>query len=80
MSTILIAAGLIALASPAARPLEIDTDAVDRIFAAVDRADGPGCALGIVHDGELVYARGYGMASLEHGVPITTTTAYLPAK
>ncbi len=49
--------------------LTLDTDAIDAVFARYDHDDGPGCALGIIHDGELVVARGYGMASLEHGIP-----------
>lgn len=53
----------------AAGDLALDPAAIDAVFAEYDRDDGPGCSLGIVHDGELVYARGYGMASLEHGVP-----------
>lgn len=50
--------------------------AVDSVFRAVDRTDAPGCALGVVQQGELVYARGYGLASLEHRVPITPETAF----
>ena len=48
----------------------IDTEAVDAIFAKYDRTDGPGCALGIVSEGQLVYARGYGMANMEHDIPL----------
>jgi len=42
---------------------------VDAIFAQYDKPDSPGCALGVIKDGKLAYARGYGMANLEHGVP-----------
>jgi CubicO group peptidase (beta-lactamase class C family) len=42
---------------------------VDAIFAQYDKPDSPGYALGVIKDGKLVYARGYGMANLEHGVP-----------
>ncbi len=42
---------------------------VDAVFAQYDKPDSPGCALGVIRDGQLVYARGYGMANLEHGVP-----------
>src|SRR5262245_26322837 len=42
---------------------------VDAVFAQYDKPDSPGCALGVIKDGKLVYARGYGMANLEHGVP-----------
>src|SRR5205814_107600 len=36
-----------------------------------DRTDSPGCALGVYEDGKILYARGYGMASLEHGVALS---------
>jgi len=42
---------------------------VDQVFAPFDDYDAPGMAVGIVHDGELVYARGFGMANLETGLP-----------
>ncbi len=44
---------------------------VDSIFRAFDRTDSPGCALGVYQDGAVRYARGYGMASLEHSVPLS---------
>ncbi|HJO03048.1 MAG TPA: serine hydrolase domain-containing protein [Acidobacteriota bacterium] len=49
---------------------------VDEIFAAWDSTRSPGVALGVIDHGKLVYARGYGMANLEHGVPITPTTVF----
>src|SRR5262245_48543020 len=52
------------------------TEKVDALFAAWDNPHSPGCALGVIKDGKLVYARGYGMADLEHGVPITPHTAF----
>lgn len=42
---------------------------VDAIFATYDKPDSPGCALGVIKDSKLVYARGYGMANLEHNIP-----------
>ena len=53
-----------------------DTRAVDEVFADIDPATDPGCALGIVQDGRLVYGRGYGLANLEHGIPITTRSVF----
>lgn len=44
---------------------------VDSIFRAFDRTDSPGCAVGVYQDGAIRYARGYGMASLEHSVPLS---------
>jgi len=45
---------------------------VDEIFAEWDHTSSPGCALGVIRDGEFVYRRGYGMASLELGVPLSS--------
>ncbi len=49
---------------------------VDAIFAEYQRADSPGCALGVFHEGELEYARGYGMANLELGASIAPSTVF----
>ncbi len=43
----------------------------DSVFQRFDRTDSPGCALGVYEDGKILYARGYGMASLEHGVALS---------
>lgn len=44
---------------------------VDRLFEPWDKDDSPGAVVGVIRDGKLVYARGYGMADLEHGIPLT---------
>jgi len=49
---------------------------VDSVFASLNRSNGPGCALGVLRAGQLVYARGYGMASLEQGVAITPQSVF----
>ena len=43
----------------------------DSVFQRFDRTDSPGCALGVYQDGRILYARGYGMASLELGVALS---------
>lgn len=52
---------------------------IDNLFSKWDNADSPGCALGVVKEGELVYQRGYGLASLEHRAPITPESVFLIA-
>lgn len=47
---------------------------IDSIFMHYDRTNSPGCALLVRRDGQTVYARGYGMASIELGVAITPQT------
>ena len=49
---------------------------VDAVFAQYDKADSPGCALGVIKDGKLIYARGYGMANLEHNIPNSSKLVY----
>ncbi|MCE5208129.1 MAG: serine hydrolase [Chloroflexi bacterium] len=49
---------------------------VDRLFSKWDNTYSPGCALALIQDGEIIYSRGYGMASLEFAVPITPHTVF----
>lgn len=49
---------------------------VDAIFAEMDKPDSPGCAVSAMRQGAIVYKRGYGMANLEYGVPITPASVF----
>jgi CubicO group peptidase (beta-lactamase class C family) len=49
---------------------------IDTMFAPYAGVDRPGFAVGIMQGGRLVYARGFGSASLEHGIPITPASAF----
>ena len=49
---------------------------VDAIFQKWNRADAPGCALGVEHDAGLRFFRAYGSADLEHGVAIDPDTVF----
>ena len=48
---------------------------IDSVFAFI-KPDAPGCAIGVYRNGELAWARGYGLASLEHQIPITPRTIF----
>jgi CubicO group peptidase (beta-lactamase class C family) len=52
------------------------TARVDKLFAQWNKADSPGCALGIVKDGQLIYKRGYGMANLDYNIPISPQSVF----
>ena len=69
------------LAGPAVASLQGQSASprVDSIFATFDKRDAPGCAVAVVDSGRTVVAKGYGMASLEHDVPITATSAFYAA-
>jgi len=45
-------------------------------MAAYDRTDSPGGIVGVVVDGDVVFVKGYGMANLTHGLPITPATRF----
>jgi CubicO group peptidase (beta-lactamase class C family) len=48
---------------------------VDAVFARYSRVT-PGCAVGVATNGKPSLAKGYGMADLEHDVPITPDTIF----
>jgi CubicO group peptidase (beta-lactamase class C family) len=49
---------------------------VDKLFSPWDRPDQPGCAVGIIDDGKLIYSKGFGSANLEHEAPNTPQTIF----
>jgi CubicO group peptidase (beta-lactamase class C family) len=49
---------------------------VDKIFARWNKPDSPGFALAVAHAGKIIYARGYGMADLDHNIAITPYTVF----
>ena len=53
-----------------------EKQAIDSIFAEWDKPDAPGCALGIMKEGKLIYTRGYGMANLEYDIPNTASSVF----
>ncbi len=55
-----------------AAQIRADTAAmIDQVFASFNRSDAPGCSIGMDRNGSPLFRRGYGMASLESGAPMT---------
>jgi CubicO group peptidase (beta-lactamase class C family) len=52
---------------------------IDNLFQKWDKTSVPGCAIGIVRNDTLIYAKGYGMANLENGIPISPETVFYMA-
>ncbi len=70
---LVMAAGRLTVAAPLPEPVRAR---IDRFFAKWDKPDSPGVALGVIQDGQLVYKRGYGMANLEHDIPISAKSVF----
>lgn len=57
-------------------PKSKTADKVDKLLAKYDFKNGPGLSLAVIKDGAVVYKKGLGIANLEYGVPITTSTVF----
>ena len=73
----------LAIALVAQEPSKLNHDAAqllrertDNVFAQWDSTVTPGCALSVMKDGQILYKRGYGMADLDHDVPIRPETVF----
>lgn len=73
--TCFIAASLPTIAWTADAPVAISLPRIDAVFKDFG-ATTPGCALGIYRAGQVLYAKGYGMADLDLGVPIRPETVF----
>src|SRR5689334_21992203 len=49
---------------------------VDEIFAEWKAPESPGCTVAVAENGKTLLSRAYGMADLEHDVPITPATIF----
>lgn len=52
------------------------TARVDELFAEWNKPNSPGCALAVIKNGELIYKQSYGIANLEYGIPISSTSVF----
>lgn len=59
-------------ASVQAQTLDAATEKkLNEVFAPWDKKDQPGGVVGVFMDGKVVYAKGFGLANMEHNVPMT---------
>jgi CubicO group peptidase (beta-lactamase class C family) len=52
---------------------------VDQLFAAFDKPGSPGCSVGVIRNGNLIYKKAFGYASLELGVALTPESVFYVA-
>ena len=51
-------------------------DKINSIFKEYDNSVTPGVSIGLVQNGKLIYSKGYGMADLEHNIPIDSSSVF----
>jgi CubicO group peptidase (beta-lactamase class C family) len=51
---------------------------VDAVFARYNNPTSPGCAVGVAVKGEVILTLAYGMADLEHGIPLSPVSVFEP--
>lgn len=69
----------VTLASTVAAIVEPNAADIDAVFADYDSTTSPGCALGVIHDGDWIYQRAYGMANLEYGISLSAKSVFRTA-
>ena len=75
-ATLLVATGVVPLAGPPPGTPDATEARIDAILAPWSAPDAPGCAVAAMEGGEIVFAKGYGAANLEYGVPISPTSVF----
>ena len=75
-ATLLVATGVVPLAGPPSGTPDATEARIDAIFAPWAAPDAPGCAAAVMEGGDIVFAKGYGAANLEYGVPISPTSVF----
>ncbi len=76
MRFVLITLALRMLLSVAALGQDISSQKVDQIFSVYDKPLSPGCSVGVIRDGEFVYRKAFGQASLELAVPLSPQSVF----
>jgi CubicO group peptidase (beta-lactamase class C family) len=55
---------------------EVSSEKLDEIFAGFKKAGSPGCSVGVIRNGDFVYRKAYGSASLELEVPLSSQSVF----
>ncbi len=73
---LVVAVAVLVCTESFATSMDENAEQIDRLFATYDWTGSPGCAVAVLHRGELVYERAYGYAHLEWDAPITPATVF----
>ena len=72
LATLCIAGTAVSAPDPSAFKKQVDT----LVETQLHQQKVPGVAVAVVHKGEIVLAKGYGLANVENNVPVTTETIF----
>jgi CubicO group peptidase (beta-lactamase class C family) len=70
LATVLLAVAPAQASSPP------DPAKIDAIFAAYDRNTSPGCAVAVYQGDRIAFRKAYGMANLDHDIPLRPSTVF----
>jgi len=71
---VITAAAIVLVVASGISEAQTPNEKLDQLFKDWDKPNTPGCAVGIIRNGDFVYERGYGMADLDHDVPLTSAS------
>jgi len=76
-SLILVLISIVIAAKTFAQSLPDSTiTKINKLFTQWDKGNSPGCAVAIVRNDSILFAKGYGMANLEYSIPIQPQTIF----
>lgn len=58
---------------------QVPASAIDEVFSEFDNPETPGCAIGVNHEGSLIFSKGYGAANLDYGIPLRPDSRFMIA-
>ena len=79
MKTVRFLTVILILLVPALSAQEVSEERINKVFEEFNQPQTPGCAVGVNYLGETVFAKGYGTANLDYGIPITPDSRFMIA-
>jgi len=75
----LVAFPFLLLAAILAKSTDVAPQQIDKLFAAYNTPQSPGCSVGVIRNGAFIFQKSYGEASLELNVPLTSQSVFYMA-
>jgi CubicO group peptidase (beta-lactamase class C family) len=74
--TAIVAAAIVLLAAALSAAAETPSEIADTLLSGLIQTNDPGLAVLVAQDGKILFEKGYGLADLEHHVPVTPQTTF----